>query len=439
MTMRTAAAILLLSFSPALWPQTRSDQMPQIVLNENGTWTDRFRTPYRARFVPPVDFANSSRIDSLIRAGQLYLSLQDAIALAIENNLDIELQRFSPRIAESDALRAEGGGILRGLPLTIRQLPQGVGGPGAPLITTVGGSAPSTSLPSNSADLATITEQASDLSIQSGTFATGPAVRAYDPAIAGVLNWAHQTTPQTSSLVTGTNSLVANTLTGNLGVQKGFSTGTAVNLGFNNNRQISNAARSQYNPYTTGNLGLTVTQPLLQGFSIAVNRRFIRIAKNEERISDYVFRQQLIETLSAVIRLYWDLVSLTEDVKVKQQALALSQKLYEDNKSQVEVGTLAPLELKRAQAEVARSRQDLTNSESLVLQQELVLKNVLTRTSTADPLLRAARIVPLDRIEIPAKEQPQPVQDLIVEAFEKRPDVAQAKIQIDSSNISLQG
>ncbi|MGI8743616.1 MAG: TolC family protein [Bryobacteraceae bacterium] len=397
--------------------------------------------PYRAPFVSPVDFSNSTRIDNLVRAGQLYLSLQDAIALAIENNLDIELQRFSPRIAGSEILRAEGGGILRGLPLTIRLLPQGIGGPGAPLITTVGGtSTPSTSTVSNTADLALITEQATDLSIQAGTpFATGPAPPAYDPAITGLLNWAHQTTPQTSSFVTGTSALIANTTTGNLGLQKGFSTGTAINAGFNNSRQFSNVQRSQYNPYTTGNLGLTVTQPLLQGFNIAVNRRFIRIARNEERISTYVFRQQLLETVSAVVRLYWDYVSLVEDVKVKNQALAASQKLYEDNKSQVEVGTLAPLELKRAQAEVARSRLDLTNSQSLVLQQELLLKNVLTRTSTADPILRSARIVPLDRIEIPANEQPQPVQDLIGQALGTRPDVAQAKIQIENSQISLTG
>ncbi len=434
------AAIFLTSLFVTASAQSPPDQMPRIVLQENGRWSDPIRNPYRARFVAPVDFGNSPRVDSLIRAGQLYLSLQDAIALAIENNLDVELQRFGTRVAEAELLRAQGGGILRGLPLTIRQLPQGVGGPGAPLLTTVGGAAPATSALGNSADLAFIATQSTDLSIQGVTpFATGPPVPAYDPSIAGLLNWAHQSTPQTSSFVTGTNALIANNSTGNLGIQKGFATGTAVNLGFNNNRQMSNASRSQYNPYTTGSLGLTVTQPLLQGFNLAVNRRFIRIAKNEERISDFVFRQQLLETVSGVIRLYWDLVSLEEDVKVKSQALGLSQKLYEDNKSQVEVGTLAPLELKRAQAEVARSRQDLTNSESLALQQELLLKNLLTRSRGADALLRSARIVPLDRIQIPDNEQPQPVQDLVQEALKTRPDLAQAKIQIENSQIGLQG
>ncbi len=435
-----AAGIFLISFSATASAQSPPDQMPRIVLQENGSWSDRIRNPYRARFVAPVDFENSPRVDSLIRAGQLYLSLQDAIALAIENNLDVELQRFSARVAEAELLRAQGGGILRGLPLAIRQLPQGVGGPGAPLLTTIGGAAPGTSALGNSADLAFIATQSSDLSIQGVTpFATGPPIPAYDPSIAGLLNWSHQSTPQTSSFVTGTNALIANNATGNLGIQKAFATGTALNVGFNNNRQMSNISRSQYNPYITGNLGLTVTQPLLQGFNIAVNRRFIRIAKNEERISDFIFRQQLLETVSGVIRLYWDLVSLEEDVKVKSQALGLSQKLYEDNKSQVEVGTLAPLELKRAQAEVARSRQDFTNSESLALQQELLLKNVLTRSRGTDPLLRTARIVPLDRIEIPANDQPQPVQDLVQQALSTRPDLAQAKIQIENSQIGLQG
>src|SRR5581483_11656371 len=149
-----------------------------------------------------------------------------------------------------------------------------------------------------------------------------------------------------------------------------------------------------------------------------------RIAQNEERIADSVFRQQLIETVSSVVRLYWDLVSLVEDVRVKQQALALSQKLYEDNKSQVEVGTLAPLELKRAQAEVARSRQDLTNSQSLVLQQEVLIKNVLTRNGAADPVIREAHIIPLDHIEVPQQEAVQPVQDLLATAFDNRPDLA---------------
>ncbi len=423
------------------WGQTpRADQTPQIVFDQGDSWYDRLRAPYRARSVSPVDFGNSPRIDSLIRAGQLYLSLKDAIALTIENNLDVELQRFGPRLAQSDLARAQGGGLLRGVPLTIRQLAQGVGGPGAPLLSTVGGSSPVSNVPSNSADLATITEQTTDLSILgSSALSNGSKIPSFDPAIVGSLNWQRQSIPQPAFSNYSATALNTNGSNANLSWQQSFETGGTVSVGYNSNYINTNTPRFDYNPYTTSSLGLNVTQPLLQGFGIATNRRFIRIAKNNERITDFVFRQQLIETVSAVIRLYWDYVSLEEDVRVKQQAAAASRKLFEDNKTQVEVGTLAPLELKRAQAEVARSRQDLTNSQNLVLQQELLLKNVITRTGTADPLLRSARIVPLDHIDVPAQEDVRPVQDLLDAAIQARPDLAQAHIQIENSNISLRG
>jgi outer membrane protein TolC len=403
-------------------------------------WYDRAIRPYRPQYVPPSDLHDSSRIDSLIRAGQLYLSLQDAIALAIENNLDIELERYGPRFAQSDFLRSQAGALLRGVPLTLRQLPQGSGGPGAPLLTTVGGSSPATNLPSNSGDLAPITELTTDLSIQ-GSFplSSGSPIPAYDPILTGTLNGQHVATPQASTLSYGTNTLTSTGFNGNFGFQQAFASGASINAGYDNSYLNTNATRLNYNPYTTASLGVTVTQPLLQGFGFALNRRYITIAKNDERITDLVFRQQLIETVADVIRLYWDEVSLVEDVKVKRQELATAQKLFEDNKSQVEIGTLAPLELRRAQAEVARSHQDLTNAESLVLQQELLLKNVLTRNAAANPLIRAAHIVPLDHIEIPKEEQPQPIQDLLSEAFQNRPDLAQAHIQIENSQISLKG
>jgi len=432
-------ASLALSAGAILSAQGTGDQTPQVIREQTSGW-GRLTSPYRARYISPADFSNSPRIESLIRAGQLYLSLADAIALAIENNLDIELERFGPKIAESDTLRAQGGGLLRGVPLTIRELPQGVGGPGAPYLTTVGGNAPASNVPTNEADLAPITEQTTDLSIL-GSFPLSPGstIPQFDPALVGLTSWSHQTLPQASFSSYSIYALTTNGFTGNAGLQQGFSTGGSINVGYDNLYQNSNALRNDYNPFTTASLGLTVTQPLLQGFGISTNRRFIRIGQNDERISDFVFRQQLIDTVAAVIRLYWDYATLVEDVHVKEQALTASQRLFEDNKSQVEIGTLAPLELKRAQAEVARSRQDLTNSQSLVLQQELVLKTVLTRTGNADPRLQSAHIVPLDKIVIPAQETIQPVQDLLSQALSNRPDVAQARIQIDNSNISLKG
>ena len=170
-----------------------------------------------------------------------------------------------------------------------------------------------------------------------------------------------------------------------------------------------------------------------------MNRRFIKISANEQKIANLIFDQQLITTVSSVIRLYWDLVSLRGDVGVKQQALTTAQKLYEDNQQQVEVGTLAPFQLKRAAAEVARAKQDLINSQSLVEQQEVILKNVLTRTGTADASLANVHIITLDRIDIPAEDQVPPMSELADQAIRNRPDLMQAQIEIQNAGLSLKG
>ena len=177
----------------------------------------------------------------------------------------------------------------------------------------------------------------------------------------------------------------------------------------------------------------------MRGFGSNVNRRFIRIAQNNRKISDIVFRQQAIDTVSGVIRLYYDLVSLIEDVRVKQQTVDLARKLYEDNKVQVEQGTLAPIELVRAQALIAAGQQDLANSQGLEREQELIVKTVLTRRGTADPAIRAAHVVPTTPIPALGTESVEPIQDLLDQAFKNRPDLASADVQLSNSNIALEG
>ena len=415
-------------------------QAVQVGAGPDGNFLRRLTGPFSPRPVNPVDYRNSGRLQSLIRAGQLYLSLDDAIALAVENNLDIQLQRDNPQIARNDLLRTQGGGLPRGVLLEIRELPAGVGGPGSPLLTTVGGATPVATITSNSADLAPILGQQVTLSVLGSTpLSTGSRIPQFDPVLSGSVNYQRQSTPETSVFLAGTNPLRSNTVGTNIGYLQGFSPGTALSATFNSSRLDSNSSRTDYNPYTSGNLGLTLTQPLLQGFGTANNRRFISIAKNNIKISDEAFRQQVIDTLASVARLYWDLVSLNEDVRVKRQALQLAQTLYENNQAQVEVGTLAVIEVKRAQAELARSRQDLTNSTNLVLQQELILKSVLTRRGTADPEIRDLRITPSDHIQVPAQEPARDVDALIAGAIKNRPDLAQAGLQIVNSEIGLKG
>jgi outer membrane protein len=401
------------------------------------------RLPSTSMRVRPVSFENSPRAHELIRSGNLYLSLSDAVALAIENNLDIEIQRFSLPLADADLLRAQGGGTLRGVPFILAEAPAGVGGPLSPLVTNPASASsvtPGTAVAVNPLELGVLGEVQTNLSVQ-GTIpqSNGTPVTIFDPAVVGQLSWTHQTTPQTNSVVTGTNSLISNIGIANAGIAQGFSTGTQVNLAFNNNHQSLNSLRNTYNPFTGSSLGLTVTQPLLRGFGSSLNRRFIRIANNNQKITSLLFEQQLIATVYGVSRLYTDLVALYEDVKVKEESLALAQKLYSDTEAQVQEGTLARVEMTRANASVFSTRQDLINSRGLLEEQEAIVKSVLTKTGNADPQLQAARIIPTDSLSIPEKEEIRPIQDFLSEAMATRPDLRQAGLQIDNSEIGLRG
>jgi outer membrane protein len=390
-----------------------------------------------------ADFANSPRFHDLLRAGNLYLSLSDALALAIENNLDIELERFTLPIAETDVLRAKGGGTLRGVLFTLSDPPAGVGGPLSPLVTNAASSTsvtPGSAVAANAIDLGVLGEAQTNLSMQ-GTIpqSIGTPVPAFDPTLTGLLNWTHQTAPQVDYFSDNTNSLVTRTTTADAAFQQSFSTGTQVNLAFNNSRTGLNSLSTSYNPFTTSALGLTVTQPLLRGFGINLNRRFIRIAYNQQKITSLVFQQQLIETVYGVIRLYTDLVALSEDVKVKEEAVALAQKLYDDTKAQVDEGTLAPVELTRANAQLFATRQDLINSRGLLEEQEAIIKTVLTRRGNQDAEVAGARVVPTDPLVIPEKEQARPMQDVLAAAVTTRPDLGQARLQVENSQIGLEG
>lgn len=365
---------------------------------------------FRYREEPPINLSNSGRLDSLLRAGKIYLSLQDAIALALENNLDIELSRYGPRLADADILRARTGSSTHGV---------------------------STGIYSNSTQSSGLSSALSSVGAAGTT--GGPSLPSLDSILSTKYTWQHATTPQTSTFVTGTNSLRVDSQVGNLSFQKGFLTGTSFQVDFENTPYKSNSTRSAFNPSVGSSLGVTVTQKLLQGFGTAVNNRYIRIAKNDRHISDLVFKQQVITTVASVIGLYWDLVSYNETVKVKQQALALAEKLYNDNKKQVEIGTLAPIEIVRAEAEVASSQQALTVAETNVLQQETIIKNALSRTGIASPAVADARIVATDVMRMPQTEAIEPMQDLVNRALDSRPEIAQTRLQVENTKISLQG
>ncbi len=402
---------------------------------------DWLKNPYVEHPIAPLDLSNSPRIRQVLRSGNIYLSLSDAIALAIENNLDIELERYALPAADTELLRAKGGGVTRGLTYAVFEAPVGVGGPDSPLVTAAATpSITAGSVPTNPSELGALAEQQDNLSmLQTVPLTTGPPLPQFDAAITGQLNWTHSTTPDTDPLAYGTNAISGNTANYNVGYTQGFGPGTALTVGFNNAYNTTNTLQSAYSPYTTSNLGFTVTQPLLRGFGLAVNRRFIRISKNEQKIASLLVQQQLIATVYGVVRLYTDLVALYEDVKVKEETLASAEKLYTDTKAEVDEGTQAPIELTRANAQVSSIRQDLINSRGLLEEQEAVVKTLITRRTDNDPEILNARIIPTDSIDVPAGDETRSLQELVTMAFANRPDLAQAGVQVENTQISLQG
>ena len=424
----TAALLAaLVALPPASFAQSVAQQITGTTQTQE--WHSRFTRPYTAPEVAPINLNNSGRLDSLMRAGRIYLSLQDAIALALENNLDIEIQRYVPRIAQADLLRAQAGGVTRGIPQNISQ------GPGS-----AGGNLSGTGVATAGSGVAGSGGGGGTTSTSGATVVfSGTAVPVLDEQLFINYNWGHRTSPQANSFLTGIPALVFRNNGLNAGIQREFLTGTSVQLGYSQNTQSSNNVRAEINPFTSGNMNLQVSQKLLRGFGLAVNNRFIRIARNEVKQADLTFQNQIIAAVASVVNLYSDLVSFNEEVKVRRQSLALNEKLYNDNRKQVEIGTLAPIEIVRAEAEVARAQQELTQAETQLLQQEIILKNYLSRTGVMNPAVAEARVVPTDSLSMPQTEQIQPIQDLVQRAIERRPELGLTKLAIENSRISLEG
>lgn len=375
---------------------------------------------YTPRAVPPANVSSSGRMESLLRDGKLYLSLQDAIALALENNVDIEVERYLFPLAQADVMRAQSGNSTQGFS------------------TATSGGATGLTATQAQSFLSILSSNSIFSSLASGApSAVNP--NGFDPTINATADWGHFTSPQQNTVTTGTTALVTTNTIANFNIQQNFATGGSATLSYNNTFSSQNSYFNLLNPVTSAFVDLSVSQPLLQGFGIATNNRPIRVAKNNLRAADLVFKQQVIVTVETVVQAYWLLVSASEDVEVKRKALALSQKLYSDNKKQVDVGSLAPIEIVRAEAEIASDEQALVTSETTVLQQETILKNALSRNGLANPAVRAAHIVATDRIQIPEVEKIEPIQDLVDSALDSRPELQQSRIQLDNQKILLAG
>ncbi|MGA7234945.1 MAG: TolC family protein [Bryobacteraceae bacterium] len=373
------------------------------------------------RMVAPARLTNSSRLESLIRGGNLYLTVQDAIALALENNLDIAIQRYGPFMANEGLRRTQGGQLLRqdfALPLV----------PGPVSVSPIGVSGNASGVAAGGA-----------IAGSAVLVGFGPNPPSLDPSFYAQAQFGHYSTPQTNLSLNQTTALVQDQRSYVVGFQQQFLTGTSINASYFSQRVASNSPSLTLNPYITSDIDFTISQPLLQGFSRAVNNRQILIAKNNIKVTNLTVKLQVITTVSAILNLYWDLVSFNDDVRIKEQTLATAQRLYEDNQKRVQAGALPPVEVTRAAAQVSASQEALLISRTNLAQQETVLKNALSRTGVQDAEYDAVHIVPLDHIEVPKTDEIQPIQDLIHTAVINRAEIEQSRINLENSKLNLTG
>ncbi len=419
------AGIIFMAFTLALnqaWAQTVPASAPTAVRVDPasgfGGWLTR---PYRARPVPPINLANTSRLDALIRGGNLYLSAQDVVALALENNIDIEVQRYGPLLAREVLRRTEGGGLLRSVGQGVATGPVSVSLTGVSINTNGAPSGTSSGVSSN---------------VVTGL---GPTIQSFDPTITALANFQHSTSPQSNTVIVGTTAFVDDLRTFQMQYTQNFHFGMNAQVTYLSNSQHVNSASFNLNPYTNGDLDLTVTQNLLNGFGSAVNARNIRVQRNNLKVTDLQFKQQVIATVTSALNLYWDLVSFKQDERARDQEVTTAQQLLENNQKQVQIGTLADIEVTRAQSQLYAAKQDQLISQTNVLQQETILKNALSRQGVATSDLADVHIVTLDDIVIPAKDEFPPPDELAAGAIRNRPEIETARLNIASRNLNLVG
>jgi outer membrane protein len=382
--------------------------------------------PYQATNVPLAHLGNAPRLDSLLRDGKIYLSLSDAVLLTLENNFDIAIARINLDIADTDILRAKAGASLHGVSTGLvtttlggsTSTITGGGGPGGTSSGTGGGGAGAGGLV---------------VSTNGG----GPAPEVLDPTLTGNLQYEATVTQETSTLITGTNTLNTDTALYNFGYQQGFLTGTLLNVTFDNQHQTTNSVRSNYSPALTSSFRAELTQHLLQGFGPGINGRFIVQAKNDRRITDSSFRQQLLFTVNQVENIYWGLVSAYEDEQAKERALAQSTQLTSDNRKQLEIGTLAPLDVVNSDSAVATDKQALVASQSNLEYQQLIMKQAIAR-NLEDPALANAPVIPTDRVGLDRlPEEDTPTEELVKQAYVNNPQIEQAALSMKNNEITI--
>jgi outer membrane protein len=379
---------------------------------------------YRPTSIGKASFANSVRLGDLVKDGKIYLSLSDAIALAIENNYDIAIARYDLDIADTDILRTRTGAAPLGAPAGLQTATQG----GSSSTLTTGGGPGGTTGGAGGAG-----SGVNGLTLTTG--GAGPNPESLEPTVGGSIIYDRASSPSSSFFTGGTST----TKTYDFTYNQGFVTGTALQFVWDNTAATTSNTVTTYSPQYNASFKATVTQHLLQGAGIWVNKRFIYEAQNNRKITNSSFREQILYTVNQVENIYWGLVSAYEDVQSKQRALDQSTKLDDDTRKQLQIGTMAPLDVVQADSTVATDKQALIISQSNLNYQQQIIKQAIARNLN-DPALSAAPVIPTDRVSLEElSEEKQPIEDLVQEAFRQRPELEQAVLTLRNDEITLRG
>ena len=377
--------------------------------------------------VPEPVLSNSAKLGQVVRDGKLYLSLKDAIDLALEDNLDLAIARYNLPIANTDILRTQAGGFFRGVNTGVVQGTPGggvggfgTGAPGAGAGGTTGGAGGA---------------GAGASGLVQSTLGAGTAVSSYDPVLSLNGGVEHQTSPEANFQIYGVPSLQANTTQVNAQYAQAFPTGTSIAFTFGNVRQATNSPYFNLSPTLSSQFRFQIQQELLAGFGFGPNLRYLHIAKNNKKISDIAFKDQVIATVTQIENIYWDLVSAYEQTQVNEQSHAFAEQTLENAKKQLQLEAVPEMDVMRAEAEVSKRAQDLTVARTSLQLQETLMKNAITK-SLDDPVLEAMPVVPTDKMETVAVQSAQTIQDLIAEAQKNRPDLAESDIDLVNRQIS---
>lgn len=382
---------------------------------------------YRATLVPQPNLANTPRIDSLVHDGVLELSLKNAILLSLENNLDLAIARYNIPIAEADILRTRAGGSFRGVNTGVVQNTPGGGvggfGSGASGAGAGGTSGGAGGAGSGASGLVT------------STLGAGTNVPSFDPLVTGTFNIEHYTQPLANQQIYGVPILQQNTAEGNVNYSQAFPTGTTFSAVFQNNRSATNSIRTYLNPTLNTYYHVALQQQLLAGFGFGPNLRYLRIAKNNQKISDQAFKLQVITTVTQIANMYWDLVAAYEDEGVKSRALDFAKQTLDSGRKQLALQAIPAMDVMKDEAEVANREQDLTIAKTALQFQELLIKNALTK-NLDDPILEAMPVHPTDSSATVDTQAATTTEDSIALALRDRIELSESDIDLENRRIS---